>query len=266
MKTHIRLLPSPRLRSARRLVCRSIAAVGALSILAGAAAMSAAATASAAEPLTTIAGSFRLSTDADAGEFTTPKMTIEVVLAPRNPAELETHLADLYRSGSPSYHQWLETGEFYSRYAPGANQIAAVVSHLAASGLTVEPSSSPFLVRASGASSTVAAAFSTTLHNYRSRNGINYFANGSAIKLPASVAAGVLGVVGLTNTVLTAIACQTRPTQQEQFAAQHPGMRDTVSHRDTGGRLPSRNFRIPLRLRRWSGLQRPDAVSDQLDL
>jgi subtilase family serine protease len=201
MRIDIGFLPSPHLRSAGRLLCKSIAAVGAVSILAGATAMSAATTASAAEALTTIAGSFRPSTDADAGELTSPKMTIEVVLAPSNQADLEAQLANVYRSGSPSYHQWLNSGEFYSRYAPSATQIAAVVSHLAASGLTVEPTSSPFLVRASGPSSTVAAAFSTTLHNYRSRNGINYFANGSAVKLPASVAAGVLGVVGLTNTV-----------------------------------------------------------------
>jgi kumamolisin len=135
------------------------------------------------------------------GEFVSSRMTVEVVLAPRNQADLEEQLAGVYRSGSPSYHQWLQTGEFYSRYAPSASQIAAVVSHLSAAGLTVEPSSSPFLVRASGPSSVVASAFSTTLHNYRNRSGINYFANSSAVKLPNSAAAGVLGVVGLTNTV-----------------------------------------------------------------
>ncbi len=101
-------------------------------------------------------------TDADVGEFVSSRMTVEVVLAPRNQTDLEDQLAGVYRSGSPSYHQWLQSGEFYSRYAPDASQVAAVVSHLSASGLTVEPSSSPFLVRASGPSSLVASAFRDT--------------------------------------------------------------------------------------------------------
>jgi kumamolisin len=185
----------------RRCFCRSIAIGSAIGLLAGAATLFATSPAGAAEALATIAGSFRASKDADMGEFVSSKMTVEVVLAPRKQTDLEEQLVGVYRSGSPSYHQWMQTDEFYSRYAPETSQVAAVVSHLSASGLTVEPSSSPFLVRASGPSSLVASAFSTRLHNYRNRTGINYFANSSDIKLPSSVAAGVLGVVGLTNTV-----------------------------------------------------------------
>jgi kumamolisin len=151
--------------------------------------------------LSAIPRSFVATTDADMGEFSSSKMTIEVVLAPRNQADLDEQLANVYNQKSPSYQQWLLDGEFYARYAPSASQIAAVASHLQASGLTVEESSSPFLVRASGPSSAVAAAFSTTLHNYRNSKGIAYFANSADIKLPATVAAGVLGVVGMTNTV-----------------------------------------------------------------
>ena len=65
----------------------------------------------------------------------------------------------------------------------------------------MEPSSSPFLLRASGPSSVVAAAFRTTLRTYRNPKGITYFSNASAIQLPTSLAVGVLGVVGLSNTV-----------------------------------------------------------------
>jgi subtilase family serine protease len=151
--------------------------------------------------LAVIAGSFRPTTDVDTGEFSSSRMTIEVVLAPRNQAALDEQLQNVYDQKSPSYQQWLVTGEFYDRYGPSASQIAAVASHLQASGLVVEQSSSPFLVRASGPSSAVEAAFATTLHNYRNSKGVSYFANSSAIKIPASVAAGVLGVVGMTNTV-----------------------------------------------------------------
>ncbi len=132
------------------------------------------------------------------GEFASSKMTVEVVLAPRNQSDLEDQLAGVYRSGSPSYHQWLQTGEFYERYAPDASQVAAVVSHLSASGLTVEPSSSPFLVRASGPSSLVASAFATRLHNYRNRSGINYFANSADIKLPKLCGGGLFSELSVS--------------------------------------------------------------------
>jgi len=192
---------SARLKTAGRLLLGSIAIFGLLGSVASAEAPSAAAVT--ADGFAALPGSFKATVDADTGEFTSPRMTIEVVLAPRNEAELDEQLANLYKPGSPSYQQWLAKGEFYSRYAPSADQIAAVESHLAASGLVVEPSSSPFLIRASGPSSTVAAAFSTSLHNFRNRQGITYFANASAIKVPSGLAAGVLGVVGLTNTVRT---------------------------------------------------------------
>ncbi len=128
-------------------------------------------------------------------------MTVDVVLAPRNQTDLDGMLTSVYDPKRPNYQQWLLKGEFYSRFAPSADQIAAVAAYLQSSGLTVEQSSSPFMVRASGPSSAVEAALATTLHNYRNSKGITYFANASAIKLPAHLAAGVLGVVGATNTV-----------------------------------------------------------------
>lgn len=148
-----------------------------------------------------IPGSFRPTIDFDTGNFSSPKMTVEVVLAPRNDSQLTDLLENLYNPKSNSYRQWLAKGEFNSRFAPSDEQIAAVADHLRASGLVVEPSSSPFLVRASGPSQTVAAAFGTSLHTYRNRNGITYFSNASAVKLPESLVSGVLGVVGLSNTV-----------------------------------------------------------------
>jgi subtilase family serine protease len=148
-----------------------------------------------------IPGSIKPTTDLDTGEFTSSKMSVEVVLAPRDPSQLSDLLTNLYDSNSASYRQWLAKGEFNSRFAPTDAQIAAIADHLRASGLVVEESSSPFLVRASGPSSTVEAAFGTTLHNYRNSKGINYFSNTSAVRLPTSVVSGVLGVIGLSNTV-----------------------------------------------------------------
>jgi subtilase family serine protease len=200
MAFHIDPKPITRLRAVDRAVRRSLMTLGLLGLIAGAEAP-ATAVAATTEGLATLPGSFKATLDTDAGEYSTSKMTVEVVLAPRNQSDLDAQLASVYDQKSPNYQQWLATDEFYNRYAPSTDQVAAVASHLQASGLTIEPSSSPFLVRASGPSSAVAAAFSTSLHNYRNRQGISYFANASEIKVPAALAAGVLGVAGLTNTV-----------------------------------------------------------------
>jgi kumamolisin len=151
--------------------------------------------------LAAIPGSFTASTAADLGEFSSSNMTIEVVLAPSNEAQLNELLTTLYDPTSASYQQWLGTGEFNSQFAPSDAQIAAVESHLQSYGLVVQATPSPFLVRASGPSSVVEAAFGTSIHNYRNANGITYFSNASVVQLPASLAASVRGIVGLSNTV-----------------------------------------------------------------
>jgi subtilase family serine protease len=60
---------------------------------------------------------------------------------------------------------------------------------------------SPFLVAATGSSRQIDSAFRTTLSTFRDRRGTEYFANSSAAHLPTTISGGVLGVIGLTNTV-----------------------------------------------------------------
>jgi subtilase family serine protease len=151
--------------------------------------------------LAAIPGSFSASTSADIGEFSSSNMTIEVVLVPSNETELNELLANLYAPTGASYQQWLGTGEFNSRFAPSETQVAAVEGHLQSYGLTVQATSSPFLLRASGPSGVVAAAFGTSIHNYRNARGATYYSNASEVQLPTAVAAAVRGVVGLSNTV-----------------------------------------------------------------
>jgi subtilase family serine protease len=165
-------------------------------------------------------GSVRPTTDVDMGEFSSSRMTVDVVLAPSNQPELSALLAKVYDPQSPSYQQWLAKGEFYSRFAPDSAQVAAVTEYLQAQGLIVEQSSSPFLVRASGPSSTVAAAFGTALHSYRNPRGITYFSNASAIQLPTRLAAGVLGVVGVSNTVR--MRSHVRDRKSTRLNSSHP--------------------------------------------
>ncbi len=148
-----------------------------------------------------IPGSFMPTTNVAAGAFQSAGMTIEVVLAPRNGQQLSALLQTLYDPNSPQYAHWLPRGQFDALFAPTSAGSAAVAAYLRQSGLLVEPSTSPFFVRATGSSTAVAAAFRTTLLQYRSSSGVRYFSNASAAQIPTSLGASVLGVVGLSNTV-----------------------------------------------------------------
>jgi len=154
----------------------------------------------AAVPFTAIAGSARVPTGVPTGALNRAKMSIEVVLAPRSTAQLSALLANVSNPNSANYKHWLQKGQFKTLFAPSAAQIAAVAGYLQAAGLTVGQSSSPFLVRASGSSSAVAAAFRTNLRTYRDARGVAYFSNDSAVQVPAAFAAGVYGVLGLSST------------------------------------------------------------------
>jgi subtilase family serine protease len=135
------------------------------------------------------------------GSYISSRMSVEVALKPTHEAELNALIRALYTKGSGSYRHWLARGQFDVRYAPTARMRAAVARYLARSGLAVQRSSSPFLVRASGSSQHVSAAFRTTLSTYRNARGSRFFANSTAVSLPSTLAGGVLGVIGLTNMV-----------------------------------------------------------------
>ena len=166
------------------------------------AATSAVAAPAAAGPhLVALKNSVSATTDKIMGAYNSPRMSVEVALAPRDSAGLSQSLKAMYTKGSSSYHHWLHTGQFDARYAPTSATRETVVSYLKSEGLRVTTSASPFLVRAAGSSRQMSTAFHTTLSNYRDPRGVRYFSNSTAVKLPAAVAAKSLGVIGLTNSV-----------------------------------------------------------------
>jgi subtilase family serine protease len=154
-----------------------------------------------AQSLAAVNGSLTRTTDAVTGTYSSPSMSVAVALAPSNQSALDQALAAVYNPSSPSYHSWLTKGQFAARFAPSAATRSAVAQYLSGQGLKVGTSASPFLVRASGSSAQVSAAFKTSLHTYQDPQGKTYFANSTAAKLPASMVGHVLGVVGLSNTV-----------------------------------------------------------------
>src|SRR5690348_1567270 len=148
-----------------------------------------------------LANSVPPTTDNVTGSYTSSKMQIEVAVAPRDEAGLNTMLAALYDKNSPSYHRWLSTGQFDARFAPTPATQSAVAEFLSTSGLTVMPSGSPFLVRATGSSAQIQRTFHTTLNSFKNPQGVKYFANSTPVYVPSAIAGSALGVVGLTNTV-----------------------------------------------------------------
>jgi subtilase family serine protease len=160
-----------------------------------------------------IAGSFTQTTDIDTGGFSSSRMSVEVVLTPRNQSQLDSLLADVYDAKSANYHRWLGQGEFESRFAPDPAQIAAVTDYLRESGLDIEESSSPFLLRVSGPSYMIEKTFKTSIHTYQNRKGITYYSNASEVQMPEGLASAVFGVVGLSSTVRSR-AHHVRPARQ----------------------------------------------------
>jgi subtilase family serine protease len=140
-------------------------------------------------------------TDRVTGSYHSAKMAIEVALAPRNQTALNKQIRAIYTRGSRQYHHWLAKGQFDQRYAPAASKRAAVAGYLRANGLTLERAPSPFLIRAYGTSQQISAAFRTTLRDYADPRGIRYFANSAPVHLPAAIATGVQGVIGLSSSV-----------------------------------------------------------------
>ena len=180
-------------------------AISALAITAftGALASAGAATAApaAGQGFVALAGSVSPTTDTITGSYTSSRMQVEVAVAPRDQAGLNTELSALYDKTSSQYHRWLTTGEFNARYAPTSATQQAVAKFLGASGLKVESSGSPFLIRATGSSAQVSNTFHTNLSMFKDPQGTRYFANSTPVYLPASLSGEAIGVVGLTNTV-----------------------------------------------------------------
>jgi subtilase family serine protease len=194
----LRLLQRPlRARGAAVLGLATVAITGAFASAHAAAASSPGVT----PRLSAIKNSLSATTDRQTGTFTAGSMSVEVALAPRDQAGLAAELRAVYTRGSRQYHRFLARGQFDRLYAPSNAERVAVATYLAGGGLRVEATSSPFLIRVTGSSAKITAAFHTKLSDYVDPRGVRYFANSQALSVPTSIVGSIQGVVGLTNTV-----------------------------------------------------------------
>ena len=172
-----------------------------------------AASASAANSMAHIPGSYQPIHATKTGQLSASRMSVEVVLQPGDAKGLNSLLDGLYTTGSADYGHWLAAGQFDARFAPSRATVQAVTSYLQGKGLSVQRTDTPFLLRAVGSSTQIDAAFATTINNYRNAQGKKFFSNNSQASVPDSLASSVLGVVGLTNTVRLKPAAQLTPTR-----------------------------------------------------
>jgi subtilase family serine protease len=156
---------------------------------------------SASPRLTAIKNSLPATTDRQTGTFTDANMSVEVALAPQHAASLAAELRAVYTKGSGQYEHFLRAGQFDRLYAPSSAERAAVASYLTGAGLRVTSASSPFLIRVTGSSAKITAAFHTKLSDYVDPRGVHYYSNSQALNVPTSIVGSIQGVVGLTNTV-----------------------------------------------------------------
>jgi subtilase family serine protease len=180
------------------------------------------ASASAANTMAHIPGSYLATNATKTGQYSARRMSVEVVLQPGHEAGLNSLLDALYTRGSADYGHWLAAGQFDARFAPSRATVQAVTAYLRGKGLTVQKTLTPFLLRAVGSSTQIDAAFATTINNYRNAKGVTFYSNDSSASVPDSLARSVLGVVGLTNTVRPKPMYQLAPARSTQHGGGEP--------------------------------------------
>ena len=127
-------------------------------------------------------------------------ITAEVSLKPRNDAAVTKFIAAVTNKNSSLYHHYLAAGQYRQRFGPTAAATDAVEATLRSDGLHVSGvSSDGLMVTFKGSTARVESAFHTTLESYRLATGGKGMATTSAIRVPATIAPFVSGVVGLDD-------------------------------------------------------------------
>ncbi|HTD50497.1 MAG TPA: protease pro-enzyme activation domain-containing protein, partial [Acidimicrobiia bacterium] len=141
------------------------------------------------------------------------QLTIRVVLQPSHTAELATLLHDLYDPASPRYEKWLTPDKFNREFGPDPAEISTVTTWLRSRGLT-ETTTQGMTVRVVADARDVARAFSVSFARYRLASGTTGYTENSAPLVPASMAAGIAAILGLSDTVRFDPALDVTPHQR----------------------------------------------------
>lgn len=126
------------------------------------------------------------------------QLTVTVHLNMHNQAAFDRAVEDLYKPGSPTYHQWLSNNDI-ARYAPSAAEVETVKKELQSHSLSVLSVSPDNLsIRVRGSASSMENAFHTQIHEFE-RQGKVFHANVTTATLAGPAATLLHGVSGLTS-------------------------------------------------------------------
>ncbi len=128
------------------------------------------------------------------------KISIDVVLQPKNAAALSQYATQVATPGSPLYHRYITAKQFPALFGPTSATISSVLAALRAQGLHPGAVSSDHLsISVTATAGQLEKAFGTSLASYRLASGRIGFANTSAPRVPASIAPAVQAIIGLDN-------------------------------------------------------------------
>jgi subtilase family serine protease len=158
------------------------------------------ATAQAAGGTTPLAGSKPAWATPSADRGATPagaQLDLRVYLAGRDPQGLAAYARSVSDPQNSAHGRYLTPAQVQAAYGPSASQVSSVESWLTASGLRVA-SATDHYIEVRGTVSAAGAAFGTSFRQYAVGK-TTQRAPSSDAKVPASVGAAVLGVVGLSS-------------------------------------------------------------------
>jgi subtilase family serine protease len=127
--------------------------------------------------------------------------TITVLLNTRNEAQLEQLAMAVSTPGSGHYRQYISAATFHANFSPAPSAVTTVVDYLKGAGLHIQsiPDNRLYIITA-GTVAAINHAFNTQLSLF-AVNGERRVAPSSQPTMPASVAAAVAGVDGLSDGV-----------------------------------------------------------------
>lgn len=127
------------------------------------------------------------------------EVSLEVGLALQDPQGLATLLGSLEDPYSPSYHHFLTSQEFASRYAPSTSEMSTVEGYFLAHGATsLTPSPDRMSLSLVLPAGDVSSTFGSSLAYYHGANG-RFYAPTGPVSLPGPIARDLVQVDGLTN-------------------------------------------------------------------
>ena len=153
------------------------------------------------------------------------RLTIQVWLAPRDPASAARFAMAVSTPGNPLFHHFLRPDAYTRRFGGTTAEASAVTSWLRGAGFGgVAAREQRSYVRATAPVSVIDAALGVRLRYYRATSQINagpyrLRGNDRAVRVPAAVAPGVLAVTGLDNAAPELPQLAREPPSTPRFPA-----------------------------------------------